>query len=62
MNAAGITFKVPTLESSEEDWNRVLDVNLNGTWRSCQVFGKTMVIQGFGKILNIASLSTFRRL
>jgi NAD(P)-dependent dehydrogenase (short-subunit alcohol dehydrogenase family) len=60
VNAAGITFKVPTLESSEEDWNRVLDVNLTGTLRACQVFGKTMVIQGFGKILNIASLSTFR--
>jgi NAD(P)-dependent dehydrogenase (short-subunit alcohol dehydrogenase family) len=60
VNAAGITFKVPTLESSEEDWNRVLDVNLTGTLRACQVFGKTMVAQGFGKILNIASLSTFR--
>jgi NAD(P)-dependent dehydrogenase (short-subunit alcohol dehydrogenase family) len=60
VNAAGITFKVPTLESSEEDWNRVLDVNLTGTLRACQVFGKTMVGQGFGKILNIASLSTFR--
>jgi NAD(P)-dependent dehydrogenase (short-subunit alcohol dehydrogenase family) len=59
VNAAGITLKVPTLECTEEDWNRVLDVNLNGTLRACQVFGKTMVGQGFGKILNIASLSTF---
>jgi NAD(P)-dependent dehydrogenase (short-subunit alcohol dehydrogenase family) len=59
VNAAGITLKVPTLECSEEDWNRVLDVNLNGTLRACQIFGKTMVGQGFGKILNIASLSTF---
>lgn len=59
VNAAGITLKVPTLECSEEDWNRVLDINLNGTLRACQVFGKTMVNQGFGKILNIASLSTF---
>ena len=59
VNAAGITFKAPTLECSEEDWIRVLDINLNGTWRSCQIFGKTMVGQGFGKILNIASLSTF---
>jgi NAD(P)-dependent dehydrogenase (short-subunit alcohol dehydrogenase family) len=59
VNAAGITFKIPTLECSEEDWNRVLDVNLTGTLRACQIFGKTMVGQGFGKILNIASLSTF---
>jgi NAD(P)-dependent dehydrogenase (short-subunit alcohol dehydrogenase family) len=59
VNAAGITHKTPTLECSEEDWNSVLDINLNGTWRSCQIFGKTMVGQGFGKILNIASLTTF---
>jgi NAD(P)-dependent dehydrogenase (short-subunit alcohol dehydrogenase family) len=59
VNAAGITFKAPTLECSEENWNSVLDINLNGTWRCCQIFGKTMVAQGFGKILNIASLSTF---
>jgi len=59
VNAAGITHKAPTLECSEDDWNSVLDVNLSGTWRSCQIFGNTMVGQGFGKILNIASLTTF---
>jgi NAD(P)-dependent dehydrogenase (short-subunit alcohol dehydrogenase family) len=59
VNAAGITHKTPTLECSEDDWNSVLDVNLNGTWRSCQIFGNTMISQGFGKILNIASLTTF---
>jgi NAD(P)-dependent dehydrogenase (short-subunit alcohol dehydrogenase family) len=59
VNAAGITHKTPTLECSEEEWTGILDVNLNGTWRSCQIFGKTMLNQGFGKILNIASLSTF---
>jgi NAD(P)-dependent dehydrogenase (short-subunit alcohol dehydrogenase family) len=59
VNAAGITLKAPTLECSEEGWTNVLDINLNGTWRACQIFGTTMVNQGFGKILNIASLSTF---
>ena len=59
VNAAGITHKTPTLDCSEEEWTSILDINLSGTWRSCQVFGKTMVGQGFGKILNIASLSTF---
>jgi NAD(P)-dependent dehydrogenase (short-subunit alcohol dehydrogenase family) len=59
VNAAGITHKTPTLETSEEEWTSILDINLNGTWRSCQIFGKTMVGQGFGRILNIASLSTF---
>jgi NAD(P)-dependent dehydrogenase (short-subunit alcohol dehydrogenase family) len=59
VNAAGITLKTPTLECPEEGWNSVIDINLNGVWRACQIFGKTMVTQGFGKILNIASLSTF---
>jgi NAD(P)-dependent dehydrogenase (short-subunit alcohol dehydrogenase family) len=59
VNAAGITIKTPTLECSEEEWSSILDINLNGTWRSCQIFGKAMVGQGFGRILNIASLSTF---
>jgi NAD(P)-dependent dehydrogenase (short-subunit alcohol dehydrogenase family) len=59
VNAAGVTLKVPTLECPEEDWLRVLDINLTGTLRSCQIFGRTMVAQRYGKILNIASLSTF---
>ena len=50
-NAAGITLKTPTLECTEEGLNSVIDINLNGTWRCCQIFGKTMVSQGFGKIL-----------
>ena len=59
VNAAGITLKTPTLECTEEGWNSVIDINLNGTWRACQIFGKTMVTQGFGKILNIGSLTSF---
>jgi NAD(P)-dependent dehydrogenase (short-subunit alcohol dehydrogenase family) len=59
VNAAGITCKGPTLEFSEEDWSRVIEINLSGTWRACQIFGKTMAAQGHGRILNIASLTTF---
>ena len=59
VNAAGVTLKIPALDCTEEDWTHVLDINLNGAWRACQVFGRTMVKQGYGKILNIASLSTF---
>jgi NAD(P)-dependent dehydrogenase (short-subunit alcohol dehydrogenase family) len=59
VNAAGITHKVPTLEADEADWSRVLDINLNGTLRGCQIFGSTMVRAGYGRIINIASLTTF---
>ncbi|WP_263381523.1 SDR family NAD(P)-dependent oxidoreductase [Granulicella arctica] len=59
VNAAGITRRVPTLECSEEIWRDIMNVNLNGTFRACQIFGKTMLAQGYGRIINIASLSTF---
>jgi len=59
VNAAGITHKAPTLEESEEEWSRVIETNLTGTLRSCQIFGKTMVKAGYGRIINIASLTTF---
>lgn len=60
VNAAGVTYKAPTLETDEADWSRVIDINLNGTLRSCQVFGATMVRAGYGRIINIASLTSFR--
>lgn len=59
VNAAGVTQKVATLETDESDWSRILDINLNGTLRACQVFGSTMVRAGYGRIINIASLTTF---
>jgi len=59
VNAAGVTYKAPTLDTSEEDWSRVIETNLTGTLRACQIFGKTMVKAGYGRIINIASLTTF---
>jgi NAD(P)-dependent dehydrogenase (short-subunit alcohol dehydrogenase family) len=59
VNCAGITQRVPTLDSSEELWRRIMDVNLYGTLRACQIFGKTMLNQRKGRIINIASLSSF---
>jgi len=59
VNAAGITFKAPAANLAEADWQRVMDTNLNGTLRACQVFGLTMAAAGYGRIVNIASLSTF---
>lgn len=59
VNAAGITFKKPLLALDENDWKRVMETNLTGTLRACQIFGATMVEAGYGRIVNIASLSTF---
>ena len=59
VNSAGITRRVPTLECTEETWNSIMEVNLTGTLRGCQVFGETMLQRGTGSIVNIASLATF---
>jgi NAD(P)-dependent dehydrogenase (short-subunit alcohol dehydrogenase family) len=58
VNSAGVTKRIPTLECSEELWQKIMNVNLNGTLRACQIFGKTMLRQHKGRIINIASLST----
>ncbi len=59
VNAAGITARLPTIDCPEETWQRIFDTNLTGTLRACQIFGKTMLEQGRGSIVNIASLSSF---
>ena len=58
VNCAGVTLRVPTLECSEEDWATILDTNLTGTLRSCQIFGRGMIERRYGRIVNIASLAT----
>jgi NAD(P)-dependent dehydrogenase (short-subunit alcohol dehydrogenase family) len=57
--AAGITHKVPTMDCSEKIWNQIMDVNLTGALRSCQIFARTMIANAYGRIISIASLSTF---
>jgi NAD(P)-dependent dehydrogenase (short-subunit alcohol dehydrogenase family) len=57
--AAGTTKRVPSLDMSEADWQRILDTNVTGMMRSCQVFGREMVARQSGRIISIASLSSF---
>jgi NAD(P)-dependent dehydrogenase (short-subunit alcohol dehydrogenase family) len=59
VNSAGITRRTPTIDCDEQTWRSIMDVNLNGTLRACQIFGKTMMYAQFGRIINVASLSTF---
>jgi NAD(P)-dependent dehydrogenase (short-subunit alcohol dehydrogenase family) len=60
VNAAGVTQKVSTLEVSDADWSRVIETNLTGTMRACQIFGATMARAGYGRIINIASITAFQ--
>jgi NAD(P)-dependent dehydrogenase (short-subunit alcohol dehydrogenase family) len=59
VNCAGRTKRGPTLDFMEEDWDTIIETNLTGTLRACQVFGRHMLERGYGRIINIASLSTF---
>jgi len=58
VNCAGVTRRTPTLDLSEEEWSNILEINLNGIFRACQVFGRHMVERKYGRIINIASLSS----
>jgi NAD(P)-dependent dehydrogenase (short-subunit alcohol dehydrogenase family) len=59
VNAAGITKRAPTLDYPEQDWNRIIDINLTGVLRTCQVFGKHMIERRYGRIVSIASMGSF---
>jgi NAD(P)-dependent dehydrogenase (short-subunit alcohol dehydrogenase family) len=59
VNCAGTTKRQPTLDVPEADWNTILETNLTGTLRACQIFGRHMLERGYGRIVNIASLSSF---
>jgi NAD(P)-dependent dehydrogenase (short-subunit alcohol dehydrogenase family) len=59
INSAGRTKRAPTLDVAEADWNDILETNLTGTLRTCQVFGHHMVERRYGRIVNITSLTSF---
>jgi len=59
VNCAGMIKRRPTLDMPVSEWNQILDTNLTGTLRACQVFGRSMLERGYGRIINIASLNSF---
>ena len=59
INCAGKIKRTPTLTQDEAEWQDILDTNLTGTLRACQVFGRRMIEQEYGRIVNIASLNSF---
>src|SRR5262245_54934106 len=56
---AGVTKRMPTLEMSEEDWNRILDTNVTGMFRTYQVFAPAMIARGSGRLIGIGSIASF---
>ena len=56
VNAAGVTKRRPAADFPEADWDRIIDVNLKGTFLCCQAFGRAMIALGRGAIINLASI------
>ena len=59
VNAAGFTFRKPTIEVTEEQWTGLLDTNLNGVLRACQAFYEPLKASGHGRVISIASLGSY---
>ncbi len=59
INCAGKIKRAPTVDFPEELWDEIMDTNVTGTLRACQIFGRPMLERGYGRIINIASLNTF---
>lgn len=59
VNSAGIAKRIPSLELEDEDWDRIMDINLRGTWHTCQMVGRVMKEQRYGRIINVVSIVAF---
>jgi len=59
VNSAGITRRVPSFEVDDSLWNQIMEINLKGTWNACQMVGRTMKEQHYGRIINVASIASF---
>jgi len=60
VNCAGMQRRMTVLEATVEGWTQVLDTNLRSAYFLTQAVGKGMVAQGHGKIISIASMTTYR--
>jgi NAD(P)-dependent dehydrogenase (short-subunit alcohol dehydrogenase family) len=56
---SGVHKKSPTVDLTDGEWDRVIEANLNGSFKANQIFGRQMIAQGRGSIINTCSLTTF---
>ena len=60
VNGAGVQHRSPVEEFPEDAWYRVININLNAVFFMAQLAGRVMLKQGYGKIINVGSLNSFR--
>lgn len=56
VNSAGVNFRKPTLEFPLEEWRRIVEINLTGTFLCCQAAAPQMLEAGWGRIINVSSM------
>jgi NAD(P)-dependent dehydrogenase (short-subunit alcohol dehydrogenase family) len=59
VNAAGVTFRKPTADVSDQEWSSLFNINLEGVLHACQIFHGALKASGAGRIINIASLGSY---
>ena len=59
VNAAGITFRKPTVDVSAAEWSTLFDTNLTGVLQTCQVFYESLKASEAGRVINVASLGSY---
>jgi NAD(P)-dependent dehydrogenase (short-subunit alcohol dehydrogenase family) len=57
--AAGITKRIKSVDMDEDDWNRIMDTNINGMMRTYQTFAPSMIERGHGRLIGIGSIASF---
>lgn len=60
VNNAGSISRAPAIDATLEEWDRIIDTNLNSVFQITQLCAKSMLENGFGRIINIASLLSFQ--
>ncbi len=58
VNCAGVNAGNDFLDATDEDWDRIMAINLRGVFQACQIFGRHMIEAGGGKIVNIGSVTS----
>ena len=59
VNGAGIQYRCPAEDFPPERWQQILRINLDAVFRLAQLAGRTMLAQGGGRIINVASMTSF---
>lgn len=59
LNGAGIQYRCPAVDFPHDRWQKIIDINLTAVFYLSQLAGKTMLAQKYGKIINIASMTSF---